>query len=1063
MNTSLISFLISIPAIIIFIVAILLGIFRRTVKAALKLSTVLVAFFLSIPIGAVVSRVALDKVSGLISSLLASGGITEETLEAVPTLAALPTTLAYSLATPFIFCICFVSLALLLSAVYMFLKKPLKALSEKCTGAKHRAFGALIGAVLSLVLIVGIYTPVVGLVNTVASLELDEADLDGIDGADAVLDAKEYVDDADASPLFVITRAMGGNWLYNTLSVSELNGDKIVLKNELSCLLDAALSATAFEGVTVETLGDAQVEALYNIEASATESNILRGLLPELLSSASNSWLEGKAFLGAQKPEMDEMVSGAFNTLLKIFSTSSRDNIEDDLHTLVSLADAVIDSGMLAKIGSTEELMLIMQEDGVVSSIAAPLYENSRMTPLVPEIINIGLRAAAKALNIPESKEELHSEFTADLAKELNEMSELSTDEMTDALEGKMDEICAEYVLKLSESEKFCLAVGLAYEFNGRSDITEGEVSDFFNEYTAYIENDQGEIVAKAVNSASVMFVSYAENKAAALGDEIFVTFKNGESIGEFITIDSKKNADGSLTITKGADKKSGAAYAAALMKLLSEQAIAISEGKTDAESAKLKLMELTLEMSGSTEHSEKMTQSISSKMEKDIETGTEIQPKLAAKPEDFPTEIPVTSDLLFNEDFVPVSDSKNDKNDKDDKGNKGNKDDKNNKGDKDNGEDNKESYNASAQAVEKIAKAVSTLSTVLVNNTNITENMAVIMEKTGAILDGISEISENGSEKASLLTKSILSSDLISERIPVSKETLIGMAEVISNDVIKAREEEKNKQNEESDTQPDDKEENPPAATEALITVAPVTSSSPVTSSAAPVTSASPVTTAVTTAPVTTAPVTTAPVTTVAPGYENFFGATGQLLVNIMTLTGDASDEEKFDAIEAMMQNITPTSAKALAYVCSADLLMKYGVDEKYAEDLAYGLYRLFDSLSEEVSNKDRAAIRSLFPLVFINREGKTVFAGGEETSILDITAYSFVKTILSSQAVCQALDVISININRESLSEFDEGSLKIAFEKNYKQSSEKYQKDAIDKLSKIFGVDYYINPFDS
>ena len=1033
MDTALITLLISIPAIIIFVVALLLGIFRRTVKAALKLSTLLVAFFLSIPIAKLISGATLGKLSPLVASLLASGGITEDALAAMPTLKALPASLAHSLVNPFIFSVCFVILAILLSIVYLCLKRPLKALADRQTGALHRVFGALIGVLAALVIIVGVYTPVVGLVNTVASLEVTEEDLGGIDGAEALLDAKEYANAIDASPLFSITRAVGGKSLYSALSTSELNGERMVLKNELSSLFDAALSATAFNGVTVESLGDAQLEALYRIEESAAESKILMGILPELLSSASNAWLDGNTFLKMPKPEMNEMVSGAFDTLLKIFSTSSKENIAADLNTLVRLADAVIDSGILAKMGSTEELMLIMQEDGVVSSIAAPLYENPRMTPLVPEIINMGLRAAVKAMDIPETKEELHSEFASDLAKELNSMSELSTDEMIDALEKRMDEICAEYVLKLSESEKFCLAVGLAYEFNGRSDITGQEVSDFFGEYAAYTENAEDEVVAKAVKVASVVFLSHADNKNGASGDSLAVTFKNNE--GELVTIDSKKNANGALIATKGADKKSGAAYAAALMKLLKEQASAISEGKADSESAKLKLMELTLEISGSAEQSEKMSHSISAKMEKDIEKGIEIQPKLAAKPEDFPTEIPVAEDLLFNEDFVPVSDSENNGEDK---------------GDKD---EQKASYAASAQAVEKIAKAVSTLSTVLVNNTNIAENMAVIMEKTGAILDGISALSENGEEKASLLTKSILSSDLISERIPVSKETLIGMAEVISNDVIKAREEEKKNQDATGDVKPG--EDNPPKITEA-----PVTSAKPLTS-AAPVTSA-PVTTApVTTAPVTTAPVTTAPVTTAAPGYENFFGATGQLLSNIMILTGNSSNEEKLVAIEAMMQNITPTSAKALAYVCSPELLMQYGVKEEYATSLASSLCTLFYSLSENVADEDRAAVRSLFSLVFINQDGKTLFSGGEDESVLDMSAYVFVKTVISSQAICQALDTISIDINQGMLSEFDRGSLKIAFEKNYEQSTKKYQKNAIEKLSEIFGVDYFINPF--
>ena len=1057
MNMTLINLLISVPAILIFILAVVFGIFRKTIKSAVKLGTILVAFFLSIPIASALSKAIGEPLNAFALPLLAELGVTEEMLATMPTLEALPEALAYSIATPFIFTVCFILLSLFLLIAYAVLKKVLKPHCEKQTGAQHRVFGALISVAIALVLIVGIYTPVVGLVDTVASLEVTSDDLGGIDGAETILEAKEYAEEINASPLFVGTKTLGGNWLYGTLSEAELNGDKVVLKNELSALLDAAISATAFRGVQVETLGDAQVEALYKIEAAATESKILMGILPELLSNASGAWLEGKDFIGIQKPVLNETVSGAFDALLKIFSTSSRDNIEDDLHTLVSLADAVIDSGMLAKIGNTEELMLVMQEDGVISSIAAPLYENSRMTPLIPEVINIGLRAAANVMNIPESKEELHSQFASEVADELNAMADLSTSEMTEALTGKMDKICANYALDISDTEKYCLAVGIAYQFNGRSDITEQEIADFFNEYAAYSENDGEEIVTQRVKASPVTFISYDEKKTDEPEEKLLITFKNTDNVGEFVTMDASKNGEGFVTITKDANKKSGAAYAATLMKLLKAQANAIAEGKAEAEEAKIKVMELTLDMAGSAEDSEKISQSLNAKFEKDIEKGVQIQPKLASKPENFPTSIPVITDILFTDDFAPIVDDNDDKDNGKDK-------DK----DKDK-EQQKAASEAAAKAVEKIAKAVSTLSTVLVNNMNFTENMAVIMQQTGAILDGITEISQNGQEKASLLTKSILSSDLVADRIPVSKDKLIGMAEVISNEVIKAKEEAKNEQEKPGENKPsDDEKDDEPDITSAPVTAAPVTAA-PVT--AAPVTTApvteAPVTTApVTTAPVTTVPVTTAPVTTAppvteAPGYENFFGATGEMLVNIMILTGNGSAEEKFAAIEAMMNNITPASAMALTYVCSPDLLMEYGIKEEYAGGLAQGLSVLFGSLSEQVKPEDRSAVRTLFSLVFINKGAPNLFAGDSD-STLDISAYAFVKTIISSRAVCNAVRYISIDLSDRKLSEFDQGSLKIAFEKNYEQATKKYQKDAIDALSNIFGVDYYINQFD-
>jgi hypothetical protein len=453
-------------------------------------------------------------------------------------------------------------------------------------------------------------------------------------------------------------------------------------------------------------------------------------------------------------------------------------------------------------------------------------------------------------------------------------------------------------------------------------------------------------------------------------------------------------------------------------MKLIKESQKAEPDDEQAQIDFRASLLEETLQMSDSFENSELLANIIEEKIAKDKANEVKIESVLAAKPESFPTRIPVIEEILFDESFAPVV-----------------------------SEDQKAEgaeYSASAVAVEKIAKSVSSLVNVIKDSESISENMVAIMEMTGTILDGIAEISKDGEEKATLLTKSILASDLIAERIPVSKNTLIDMAETISNEVVKEREEAKKDKDK-------DKEEKPPVTTVPVTTKAPVVTTAPVS--------------AVTTAPasVTTSPVTTtkAPTTTVAPvapstpgGYENFFGATGQLLADIMLITSDVPNEEKMGVINSMMYNITPTAAKALLHICEPELLMSYGLDETYANAMAPAIGVLFDRLSKEVTSQDRNAVSSLFSLVFINHAEKNLFSG-DGPSTLGMSAYGFVYTIIQSEAVSAAVQRINLNFSSR-ISAYDRKELSETFEECYADAEHSYQRGAINKMAQIFGVSF-------
>ncbi|MBQ5800524.1 MAG: CvpA family protein, partial [Clostridia bacterium] len=254
----MINFIVSIPAILIVLLAVLFGLLRKTVKSALKLGSVLLAFFLAIPVSAIVVKAAYKPIEVLIYSLLESKGITAEAILSMPTLAATPEALASAFARPIVFLLAFILLLLLCLIAYAILKRVFKGKGEAIPA--NRVFGALIGLLVGAVLVIGFYTPVFGYVNAVNEIGITQDDIAPITDADVSV-YLELVDDLNSAPAVSMSRKLGGGALFDALSTVSVGDEKAPLKDELSVIAKTALKANAFIGVKPEQYGEAQKAA----------------------------------------------------------------------------------------------------------------------------------------------------------------------------------------------------------------------------------------------------------------------------------------------------------------------------------------------------------------------------------------------------------------------------------------------------------------------------------------------------------------------------------------------------------------------------------------------------------------------------------------------------------------------------------------------------------------------------------------------------------------------------------------------------------------------------------
>lgn len=965
------SWIFAIPAIIILAVTILLCVFRGVKKSCARLVTLLIAFFISIPLATLIAKAASGAVGNLITGLLSGMPEAEQLLSASPTLALTPAALAGVLVAPIIYLVVFIAVALLCLLLYKLANKLAQKIPNIENKVLDRSVGAAVGLVCALVIIVGIYAPISGYLgianDTLAKLEENAPEY--AESVPAV--AKDALVSCADSAVVKVSDAIGGKALFNGISRGKLDGQKFTLASELDAITDVAFALPAFMEAEVAEYDAQQKNSVDTIAASLPESTLLVSIVPEILSGASDAWLSGEAFIGIAKPELDEAFAGIFDKLLFAFTSSDSSNIAGDLATVAELFDIIIDKEILANIENTEELIKIFSDSATTSALIKAVAEGpskDRLSFLIPEITNLGLSVVYSSLGIPETNEDVNHNFVHDVTETISKVSALPFDEMVDDLSAQLVQVAHDYALPVPDSELDAIAFGLAYDFNGVENITEEDVSSFLLTYASYITSEGGDITAVPVSADAIRFIIYTgEDEAAPEG--MMITFAgasgldqiNNEGVYEGVILTSSSN---SITVAKG--KASGAMIAAQLAKGV--KADELPEGTFD-------------------EHKKDAYNKVEEK-HKD----TREEPKLYTRNESteegghkLNTRIPTQEDLMWSGEGL-------------------------------------EDEGASEKLGEVVAKAAT-----IALNTNLEKADTQTLTTFGSVLDVMNEVRGMDKIADGIVTSAFI---VVLEQIDTTLTTnaKIDMAEGIISLTAKNKDKGNNGNNgngngnngNNGNGNGNGNKTDKPAVT----TAAPVvTTTAPVTTATAPVTTTTAAVTTTTTPVVTTTvPVTTtaAPVTTQKPAqpqnpsgdmtYEDVFGLAGTLFEYMQLLSNPAaSQDDKIYAIEDMLSTLGSNEASVLAAVMSDTLLMSLGIPSKYADLIVDPLRDMFNRFAEtSVYRDDRLALNLLFELMFSGNDPtdtRPMFNMDGKRGQLGVTAEYVIKTVDASTITAETM----------------------------------------------------------
>ena len=288
------------------------GVFKSAVRTVSLFASAFVSLFLVKMLLPSLLKVLTEKILHMLSD---SEGALNDILQAETSFAVLES-LVLAIVAPLIFMLVYFivnKLFLIVCFIVNLVLKPMTEPVEKKIPCR-RLFGALISVVGALVTLVVISTPIAGytemLDHTVAHIESpDSAHDESTDGVAKTLHDIEPLTHGFADSVAVsIPYKMGGNLFYKNLTSIHIEKNAGVideaidtsLEKELIGVLDLLPIADSFGDISFADIEGMNIDPLRKVAETLDDqesSAIVRVMMADIFSTASNRWLKGETYL----------------------------------------------------------------------------------------------------------------------------------------------------------------------------------------------------------------------------------------------------------------------------------------------------------------------------------------------------------------------------------------------------------------------------------------------------------------------------------------------------------------------------------------------------------------------------------------------------------------------------------------------------------------------------------------------------------------------------------------------------------------------------------------------
>jgi hypothetical protein len=482
------------------------GIVATAVRTVFIFISGLLAIVIAVPIGKVVSKTAVGFFNGLISS-----GFPEfkELIEISPVIEDLMVGIPAVIISPIIYVVIFLVLLLIMLIPAHFVKKLINATFPKIP--KLGWAGALCGVLTGVMAFVFFFAPAVGTVSMVGDIagvadslfnddngeNNESAEIPDENGDIKLLSSdtanaenrkdEENIYDNLIVPItdnFVVklVSGVGGKAIYNSLTVFEVKGERVSISKEFSVMADVISDLSPLlGGAEPSKWTEKEINGIKNAAKALDDSDIVSEMLADILSAASKKWVNNEKFLGISMISTGkDSVDTFLRELFLSFSDSTSETISKDFTTLADVLGVMLRYDMLSALTSEDSNITdSLAKDGFISGLLGVITKNDRFKGVTASVINLGVQETVGILDVPETDSEVYDRFVTDVAESLNDANANSIP--LDTLKNTVYKEFTDNGIKVEKEITDYVTEYLMLDFDGRTDITPEEVSEFFS------------------------------------------------------------------------------------------------------------------------------------------------------------------------------------------------------------------------------------------------------------------------------------------------------------------------------------------------------------------------------------------------------------------------------------------------------------------------------------------------------------------------------------------------------------------------------------------------------
>jgi hypothetical protein len=356
---------------------------------------------------------------------------------------------------------------------------------------RPKAWGGAIGAVSGLLSAIIIMAPITGSLNMVTSVVnmIDKADRNFFALPEArreVDNLKKYANDSVSMVLYNI----GGKLIYSAAASTTINGDTFYATKEVEAfeiIVDDFITLfPAIQNGAAAT--EEQIKAIDELCAHMEDSELLDYVMAEFLPQMSGAWSRGEAYMMIPKPDVNSMVTPAFDAVLRICSSSDVYTVKDNTQSLLEIYSILLSSGILQTSGDLNSIIACVENSDLITKLNAVIDKNPNMATIKTYTAEIAVRAIADNIyggagGILGGDYADLSEKLADAIETINNKGYGTNKEKVQAMASYAEEYFADYGITIPEGVAEPVAEIMISRINSGGSISAEDIENFFKNY----------------------------------------------------------------------------------------------------------------------------------------------------------------------------------------------------------------------------------------------------------------------------------------------------------------------------------------------------------------------------------------------------------------------------------------------------------------------------------------------------------------------------------------------------------------------------------------------------